>query len=86
MIDGPCSAPSSPPETPVPMKWMPALASSWLRRMVSLKKVLPPSISTSPLLSSGFSSAITASVPAPACTISRMRRGFSSEATNFSIV
>ena len=26
MIDGPLSAPSSPPETPVPTKWMPLLA------------------------------------------------------------
>ena len=49
MIEGPFKAPSSPPETPVPIKLMPELANSSLRRIVSLKNVFPPSIKISPL-------------------------------------
>ncbi len=63
MIDGPFSAPSSPPDTPVPMKCRPDFARSLLRRMVSVKWVLPPSIRMSPFSSSGRSESMVASVP-----------------------
>ena len=41
MIDGPCRAPSSPPETPVPMKSRPFSASDFALRIVSGKCELP---------------------------------------------
>ncbi len=44
MIDGPCRAPSSPPETPMPMKVRPEPSSSSKRRIVSRKLALPASI------------------------------------------
>ncbi len=43
-MDGPLSAPSSPPEMPVPTKWMPCSRSSFSRRRVSSKWALPPSM------------------------------------------
>ncbi len=48
MIDGPLSAPSSPPEMPAPTKWMPVGLISASRRIVSLKIALPPSTMMSP--------------------------------------
>ena len=36
MIDGPFSAPSSPPEMPAPTKWMPVSRTAFSRRMVSV--------------------------------------------------
>src|SRR5438874_748387 len=53
MMDGPFSAPSSPPETPVPMYRNPFASRSFVRRMVSGKCELPPSIRMSPFLSKG---------------------------------
>ena len=85
MIDGPFKAPSSPPETPVPIKLIPEFASSSLRRIVSLKNVLPPSIKMSPLSRCGNNSWIVASVAGPALTINIIRRGFSIAFTNSSI-
>ena len=86
MIDGPFSAPSSPPETPVPTKCSPSSASWASRRMVSGKCALPASMTMSPSSSSGTSSSITASVPGPALTMISTRRGFSSEATKSAMV
>ena len=86
MIDGPCSAPSSPPETPAPTKWMPRSRSAFSRRRVSAKCALPPSMIMSPGSSSGANSSITASVGSPALTMIIRRRGFSSAATNSSAV
>ena len=85
MIEGPFKAPSSPPDTPVPIKLIPELASSSFRRIVSLKKVFPPSIKISPLSKCGSNSWMVASVAGPAFTIRRIRRGFSIESTNSSI-
>jgi len=64
-MEGPFSAPSSPPETPVPMKLKPSAESSRLRRMVSWKKVLPPSMMMSPLSRYGLRESIAASVLLP---------------------
>ena len=72
---GPRKAPSSPPLTPAPTYKMPEPSSAWMRRWVSVNKVLPPSITTSPADSKGRSSANTASTGAPAGTISHTRRG-----------
>ncbi len=55
MIEGPKRAPSSPPETPVPMKWMPFSRRAATRRLVSGKLALPPSMMMSPLSRSGTS-------------------------------
>ena len=85
MIDGPFSAPSSPPDTPVPTKCRPSSFSRASRRMVSGKCALPASMTMSPSSSSGISSSITASVPGPALTMIRTRRGRSSEATKSAI-
>src|SRR4051812_19673085 len=84
MIDGPCSAPSSPPETPVPMNRRPRSRHSSVRRRVSRKRELPPSITMSPPSSSGSSASITPSTGAPALTMTMIRRGLSSESTNSS--
>src|SRR5678815_668940 len=48
IIDGPFSAPSSPPETPQPTKCRPRPSRSLQRRCVSVKSELPPSMITSP--------------------------------------
>src|SRR5919106_1547412 len=48
MMLGPCRAPSSPPDTPVPRKRSPREARACSRRTVSSKKLLPPSMSRSP--------------------------------------
>src|SRR3954470_517890 len=84
MIDGPCSAPSSPPDTPVPMKRSPRSRHSSVRRRVSRKRELPPSITMSPSSSSGVRSSITPSTGAPAFTITMIRRGLSNDETNSS--
>ena len=39
----------APTDTPIPIKLIPELSSSSLRRIVSWKNVFPPSIKTSPL-------------------------------------
>lgn len=84
MIDGPCSAPSSPPDTPVPTKWTPRSRSAFSRRRVSSKCALPPSMIMSPSSRSGANSSITASVGAPAFTMTSTRRGRSSDSTSSS--
>ena len=86
MMDGPRSAPSSPPEMPAPTKWRPAAATSRSRRMVSVNRALPPSIMMSPSSIASTSWAITASVAAPAWTMITALRGRWSDATNSSIV
>src|SRR5829696_6911492 len=86
MMLGPSSAPTSPPDTPAPTKWTPCRRRAASRRRVSSKWALPPSISTSSTSSSGTSSSMTASVGSPALTITTMRRGRCSEATNSAVV
>ena len=86
MIEGPLSAPSSPPETPLPTKCSPCSFSCASRRIVSGKCALPASMTMSSVSSSGMSSSITASVPGPALTMMITRRGRSSEATKSAIV
>ena len=81
MIDGPSSAPSSPPETPVPMKRSPRSRHSSVRRRVSAKCELPASMTMSSSSSSGARSPITPSTGAPALTMTMIRRGRSSAAT-----
>ena len=75
MIDGPVRAPSSPPETPVPMKRRPC-ASTWaVRRIVSEKSELPPSMRMSPGSVCGSTASMNWSTGAPAFTRSMIRRG-----------
>ncbi len=85
MIDGPFSAPSSPPDTPVPTKCKPFDFRYSSRRMVSGKCALPASMMMSPDSISGISSSITASVPGPALTMISTRRGRSRDATKSAI-
>ena len=85
MIDGPCSAPSSPPEMPAPTKFSPRSRRASSRRMVSWKFALPPSTMMSPGSKRSASWSITASVPAPAWTMMIAVRGLVSEATNSSM-
>lgn len=85
MIDGPLSAPSSPPEMPTPTKWTPVGAIRFSRAMVSWKLALPPSTMMSPGSNRSASWSMTASVPAPACTMMMAVRGLASEATKSSI-
>ena len=82
MIDGPLSAPSSPPEMPAPTKLMPVSRTAFSRRMVSVKSALPPSTMMSPGSKTLTSSSMTASVPLPACTMMSAVRGFASDAAN----
>src|SRR6478752_6236390 len=81
MMDGPFSAPSSPPETPQPTKWMPFSCSAACRRRVSSNFALPPSMMMSPGSTSSASSSMTASVGPPALTMIRIFRGTAREAT-----
>jgi hypothetical protein len=81
---GPLRAPSSPPETPVPTKSSPASSTRWVRRSVSEKRVLPPSMITSPLESSGMSWSMSTSTAAPALTMSITLRGAASTLTSSS--
>ena len=85
MIDGPLSAPSSPPEMPVPTKFRPCSRSSCSRRIVSWKFALPPSTMMSPSSNRSASCPITASVPLPACTMMIAVRGLESDATKSSM-
>lgn len=65
MSDGPNRAPSSPPETPEPMKRNPRALTAASRRTVSVQSKLPPSMTMSPLSRRGRRPSITASVPLP---------------------
>ena len=82
MIDGPFSAPSSPPEMPVPTKLMPVSRTAFSRRIVSVKRALPPSTMMSPGSKTSTSESITASVGPPALTMMIAVRGFCSAAAN----
>ncbi len=84
--DGPKRAPSSPPETPLPMNRRPFSRSAFSRRIVSVQSALPPSITMSPASSSGTSPSITASVPFPAWTRITILRGLAKLFTNSSSV
>ncbi len=81
MIAGPRSAPSSPPETPVPTKWRPFSRRAASRRRVFSKWALPPSMIMSPGSMSSARASMTASVALPACTMIMALRGRFSEAT-----
>src|SRR5215207_5226628 len=85
MMLGPCSAPYSPPDTPVPRKRRPRSAMARSRRTVSSNQLLPPSISRSPSSRWPASSSRTASTAGPALTMTRMRRGFLKAATNSAV-
>src|SRR5215216_6766318 len=82
MMLGPCRAPSSPPDTPVPRNPSPWAARACSRRTLSTKKLLPPSMSRSPSSRCPASSSSTASTGGPALTMTRMRRGRARAATN----
>src|SRR3954447_872188 len=84
MIEGPLSAPSSPPLTPTPRKRMPCPLNASARRSVSRWWALPPSRIVSPSSSRGTSCSITASVPSPALTMIITARGGSSLPTSSS--
>ncbi|CPU40910.1 Uncharacterised protein [Mycobacteroides abscessus] len=86
MIEGPLSAPSSPPEMPAPTKCRPRSAIAFSRRMVSVYRELPPSMMMSPCSMASASSLITASVGSPALTMMSTRRGRSRAATNSSML
>ena len=86
MIDGPSSAPSSPPEMPAPTKLMPVSRTAFSRRIVSVNRALPPSTMMSPGSKTSVRASITASVPRPACTMMIAVRGFVSEAANSAYV
>src|SRR6478752_7004338 len=81
MIEGPFRAPSSPPETPQPTKWMPLSASAACRRRVSANLAFPPSMMMSSGSTNAASSSMTASVGPPALTMIRILRGLASDAT-----
>lgn len=66
MIDGPCRAPSSPPETPTPRKCKPMLRRARHLRVVSECSELPPSMIISPFSRSGANSPMTESIGGPA--------------------
>ena len=84
MIEGPVSAPSSPPEMPAPTKLMPVSLTAFSRRIVSVNSALPPSTMMSPGSKTSVSALMTASVPAPALTMMIAVRGLASVAANSS--
>ena len=86
MREGPNRAPSSPPDTPLPMNRSPFSLKAFSRRIVSVQSELPPSITMSPFARSGASPSMTASVPFPAWTRMTIFLGSESEATNSSSV
>ena len=63
---GPFSAPSSPPDTPVPTKRKPLLSSSFTLRVVSGKWLFPPSMTMSPASKNGMRPWMTESTGFPA--------------------
>jgi hypothetical protein len=86
MMLGPFSAPSSPPEMPVPTKCRSCPRSAASRRRVSSKCALPPSTTMSPGSRRGTSESMVASVGPPALTMITIRRGRSRLATNSSML
>ena len=85
MIDGPLRAPSSPPETPVPINRIPFSASALVRRVESVNSELPPSIMMSPFSRCGTIWSIIWSTVSPAFTINITRRGRFSRLASSSI-
>ena len=83
---GPFSAPSSPPETPMPRNLNPFSSTSFTRLSVSGKWLFPPSIKMSSLERMGVRELMTASTASPAFTMMRIGRGGSSELTSSSSV
>ena len=75
MIEGPLRAPSSPPETPVPIYKRPFSSRYFVRRIVSIKKEFPPSMMQSPEEHRGTSWSIASSTGWPAFTMSIIFRG-----------
>src|SRR5450631_2760143 len=86
MIEGPKRAPSSPPETPVPINRMPFAARSLERRFESVKSEFPPSMIMSPASRWGNKCSIIWSTVSPALTINITRRGRFSRLVSSSIV
>ena len=82
IIDGPFSAPSSPPEIPQPTKSMPDFESSETLRWVSWKSEFPPSITMSPFARCGRSWLTISSTASPAFTIKITMRGRARDFTN----
>ena len=85
IIEGPKRAPSSPPDTPVPMNIRPLLSRYCVRRMVSGKCEFPPSMIRSPGSRNGSSVSMNSSTGLPALTISMILRGRFSSFTISSI-
>ncbi len=75
IIAGPFSAPSSPPETPVPMNSSPLLSTYAARLAVSGKWLFPPSMMISPGSKTASNFSIYSSTGLPALTISITFRG-----------
>ena len=86
IIDGPNRAPSSPPETPIPTKCRSCFASSALRRRVSWKFALPPSMIVSPGDNSGKTVAIMMSIGLVDGIMNRITRGVCRPSTKLSSV
>ena len=84
--DGPKRAPSSPPDTPEPMKRRPLAVRFFSRRIVSPQFALPPSMMMSPSSKRGIRPSITLSVAQPACTRITIFRGRFNDATKLSSV
>ena len=89
MSEGPKRAPSSPPETPVPMNSKPFSVISSSRRMVAFQLELPPSMKMSPFSQSGSSWAMTLSTASRSAlstavdwTMITILRGVWSDSTN----
>ena len=82
MIEGPFSAPSSPPEMPAPTKLMPVSRTAFSRRMVSVNRALPPSTMMSPGSKTSTSASMTDPSVPPAWTMMIAVRGFCSTAAN----
>ncbi len=82
MIEGPNKAPSSPPETPVPMYNKPLLSTYFVRRVVSGKCVFPPSMMMSPSSKCGISCSMKSSTGLPAFTNIITLRGFFNDSHN----
>ncbi len=85
MMEGPKRAPSSPPETPVPMNRMPLAARSLVRRLESVKSELPPSMMMSPFSRKGRTWSMVWSTTSPALTMIMTRRGLLRRPQNSSI-
>ena len=79
--DGPWRAPSSPPEIPTPRYLIPSMASRSARRVVSVYREFPPSMTMSLGSRRGRRSSITASTGEPAFTMRRTFRGWDKDWT-----